>query len=735
MAISQISKGVFVVSPDAQKRYQDTAAGEYTSVFTKARANIWEMSKQQALMNIKEAADRNKAEFDLYAAHNAAQDKRLADGDKLLASYLEGRTDADVALQKSAREQETARQRTELDFLKVKTEQFGLSEGGTSVSSGGTGGGGGKKSGVSTADVEKFETANRGKTNEEVIAAIPKEIGGPGGLLANGSPAEIQKTQFEAMDRLYLRNKDALERSGLTASEADIKASGDLVESMAKYSPDLSRAYAARGTGATATGGETSSSSSRVDRGQRTAPRYLGVGEMPAVVPIKAELAPSEAAALIAINDRIAKERELLGPPPALPPSDYITDARRIAAGRIPGLVGGRRAPFEQQLRLNALLNASDEQIADELAAFRASRAAAPPPPPTAPTAPTAPVAVEPAAVAAAAAAAAASAGVPAPAAAAAAAAAATAATAKTAPTPPPEAPVTPPEAQTTPPPPPPTAPPEALTLRSEAPTPPPEIRPEAADLMTEEEKAKFRADLISKTTRPRFSGAFADPAQELFDALGTPVSARTAALRAPSIPQRIGIENMLAQRPVSGGFSAKAAPISDRMRLRAMSMQPEGYAVPAAEARSQYVPPLDLDERGNVPPPAGMTAEEMRPIKLDTRRGPIAPPPPPPEKTGSVAPGAEKPKPTAFRYFQQRYTNAVDLASKPDKLTRLVASGPNKTVAKIFTANASKNIPIERAWQEIALQFAGEPERMHLAHEVLLALDIQNDNIRKPKA
>jgi hypothetical protein len=252
---------------------------------------------------------------------------------------------------------------------------------------------------------------------------------------------------------------------------------------------------------------------------------------------------------------------------------------------------------------------------------------------------------------------------------------------------------------------------------------------------MTEEEKAKFRADLISKTTRPRFSGAFADPAQELFDELGTPVSARTAALRPPSIPQRIGIENMLAQRPVSGGFSAKAAPISDRIRLRAMSMQPEGYAVPAAEARPQYVPPLNLDERGNVPPPAGMTAEEMRPIKLDTRRGPIAPPPPPPEKTGSVAPGAEKPKPTAFRYFQQRYTNAVDLASKPDKLTRLVASGPNKTVAKIFAANASKNIPIERAWQEIALQFAGEPERMHLAHEVLLALDIQNDNIRKPKA
>ena len=122
--------------------------------------------------------------------------------------------------------------------------------------------------------------------------------------------------------------------------------------------------------------------------------------------------------------------------------------------------------------------------------------------------------------------------------------------------------------------------------------------------------------------------------------------------------------------------------------------------------------------------------------MKLDTRRGPIAPPPPPASNESKpAAPPPEAPKPTAFRYFQQRYTNAVDLVSKPDKLTRLVASGPNKTVAKIFAANAAKNIPIERAWQEIALQFAGEPEKMHLAHEILLALDIQNDNIRKPKA
>jgi hypothetical protein len=262
---------------------------------------------------------------------------------------------------------------------------------------------------------------------------------------------------------------------------------------------------------------------------------------------------------------------------------------------------------------------------------------------------------------------------------------------------------------------------------------------------MTDEEKAQFRADLLSKTTRPRFTGEFVPEVEELEPDRAIPVTARTAALRAPSIPQqidfdtsessnegaflarqprrRIDIDRMLAQRSVSGGFSAKAAPIPELMGLRGMS-QPEGYAVPAAEVRPQYVPPLDLDERGNVPPPAGMNAEEMRPMKLDTRR--VAPMSPPP---------AEKPKPTASNYFQKRYEAASDLSQKPDKLNRLVASGTGKVVEAIYAANAKTNIPFERGWQEIALQYSNDVEKMKGAHEILLALDIASENKLKPKA
>jgi hypothetical protein len=78
-----------------------------------------------------------------------------------------------------------------------------------------------------------------------------------------------------------------------------------------------------------------------------------------------------------------------------------------------------------------------------------------------------------------------------------------------------------------------------------------PEIRPEAADLMTEAEKQQFRDKLRTAMARP--SGAFADPeAEALFQELGVPVTARTAALQAPSVPPRLGFDNLLSQRSVS---------------------------------------------------------------------------------------------------------------------------------------------------------------------------------------
>jgi len=674
--ISQISKGVYVVKPEAQKRYQDTAAGEYTSVFTKSRANMWEMSKQQALMNIQEDSARYKAEMALYASRIADMDTRAKALEAAKADYLAGRTTADVAVKKSSRAEETNQQRNAIDFQKAGAEQFGLSSGGVSSSTGGTGSGASKKT-ASTGKVQEWETVTAPLSRPEKLAQL-KQIGRPGGILADLDPAERDATTNQIVANMAAAAAGDLQLANpnMSAEEASDTANVDIINELKGIDPAAASAYEAYAI-APPSDTEGASSSSRVDRGQRSAPKFKNLGEMPAVVAVKDELMPSEVAEFDKSLAKIVEERKLLGLPPELPASDYITLARRIAAGRIAGQVGGPAAPFEQQLRLDKLLNASPEDREAIKAAFVASRAA---PPAAAPA-----TAVEPAAVAPA----------------------------------------------STPP----------------APTAPPEIRPEAADLMTEAEKQQFRDKLAAATARPRFTGAFADPeAEALYQEPSVPVTARTAALRAPSIPQqidfdeggapgagaflaleptrRIGIDRMLSQRPVSGGFSAKAAPIPDRMRLRAMSMQPEGYAVPAAEVLPQYVPPLDLDERGNVPPPAGMSAEEMLPMKLDTRR--VAPMSPPP---------AEKPKPTASNYFQKRYEAANDLAQKPDKLNRLVASGAGKVVEAIYAANSKTNIPFERGWQEIALQYSNDVEKMKGAHEILLALDIASENKLKPKA
>jgi len=194
--ISQISKGVYVVKPEAQKRYQDTAAGEYTSVFTKSRANMWEMSKQQALMNIQEDSARYKAEMALYAARIKDMDTRAKDLEAAKADYLAGRTTADATLQKAAIAERTDLIKNNRDFAMAQSKVIGLDSGGTSVSSGATGEGGGAR-GVTTGKIQEWETNARDLPLDAWTTSLSKEIGGPGGILPDLSPAESEKTRFE----------------------------------------------------------------------------------------------------------------------------------------------------------------------------------------------------------------------------------------------------------------------------------------------------------------------------------------------------------------------------------------------------------------------------------------------------------------------------------------------------------------------------------------------------------
>ena len=721
--ISQISKGVYVVSPEAQKRYQDTAAGEYTSVFTKSRANMWEMSKQQALMNIQEDSARYKSEMALYASRIADMDTRAKALEAAKADYLAGRTTADVAVKKAARAEETDRQKNAIDFQKAGAEQFGLSSGGVSSSTGGTGDGASKKT-ASTGLVQEWETATAPLSKAEKLAAL-KEIGGPGGILADLSPAERTTTQFEILDRQHARDAADLELSGLTAEEADIKAAADLVDELAKTDPAMARAYESRGTAAPA-GTGTPSASARVDRGQRSAPKFKDLGEMPAVVAVKDELMPSEVAEFDKSLAKIAEERALLGLPPELPPSDYITLARRIAAGRIAGQVGGPAAPFEQQLRLDALLNKSPEDREAIKAAFVASRAARPAPPRASAEellrgtlSETDREDVRRAGYA------------------------------------------------------------TTLAAPSAAPLAAPLNDLEKARLEDEERKRRMilgevefgsAADQIivepaaavpaspariPVKPRPRA----ASPETEAFlEENGLPFEFASAADQIAvepatvSGPPRAPVSQGVAVKAgESGGTGRSESPGALRVRAELAQLEAEKNArimaglpplpqvaegsgranigvttaLPAgmtgadAVMRSTYTPTVAAGSgRANM----GMPASGMTPVDVEAAKDVMRKPAPPP------------PPPTASKYFQNRYEAATDLAQKPDKLARLVASGAGKVVQQIYTANAKTNVPFEVGWQEIALQYSDDVEKLKVAHEILLALDIANKAKIKPK-
>jgi hypothetical protein len=137
---------------------------------------------------------------------------------------------------------------------------------------------------------------------------------------------------------------------------------------------------------------------------------------------------------------------------------------------------------------------------------------------------------------------------------------------------------------------------------------------------------------------------------------------------------------------------------------------------------RSTYTPTVAAGSgRANIGGPSALP-----PTKVDVEAAKTVmrePPPPPP-----------KPPATASKYYQNRYEAAADLAQKPDKLARLVASGAGKVVQQIYTANAKTNVPFEVGWQEIALQYSDDVEKLKVAHEILLALDITSKNKIKPK-
>lgn len=716
MAISKVSQGVYVVSPSKV----DTFGGKYTELFTKEREKQWQMGQKQALMEAEQNVTAYREQMRLYANRTDAITEQKRDLEKMRDRAQLGNL---TAADRAALEAFKAQQRRDEKVAERQTATSGSSSSvsvGATPAAGGGGGGGTKGKGPVLGDVteqEKLDISDalaQGANDPAATAAQLRAKRSAGALIGETEEdSDAQNvTAINGLTDIRASKKGISRDAALNEVMTELNNSGnsDIVASYIRQDDKLTKIE--EGTPAAGPPRDPSRSSSRSTRTFTRVPKYEDlettvVGPTLATTPEDIDALFSSRAA--ALDVEAAKLKQ-----PTLSNFDYITRAREITAGRF-GPTAASPA-YGQRNALQTLLRADEGMRSAILDQYRK----------TLPTVAT----VTPGAVA------------------------------------PSGTETTPGGAVATP-----AAPAEELlrgTL-SEA------DRADARRLgyataptttSTFAPTAMAEPAVAPPPTPPlRFTGAFADPVAEAYlEEVGLPVSARTAVLRAPSISPRLGFDNILSQRSVAGGGAAQVAPISDRMRLSGMTMQPAGYAVPVAEVRPQYVPPLELDSRGNFAAPAGMTAGEMRPMAMDTRRGPIAPKSPEEfitsmkegttpatQRAQSAAAagkfvsdvktagaeesfgGGKKSIDPKLDYLFKRVEAASTLAKRPDKLDRLAASGVGKTARALYDANKKKNIPFSVTYEKMTQLYKGDPEEMMRAHEIVLALDMMSRD-KEPK-
>jgi hypothetical protein len=707
MPISQVSRGVYVVSPAQVPKYKDTAAGEYTSVFTKERAKQWELAQKQALMNIEVGAKRYEQEMLAYRGKLKALDDQLLanqrDASDVRAGNLTAEDRARIAAARAVQDEQKERARRE--ELKARTSTF--TKGGTSTStSTGTGGGGGTRAPsapkVSDTDRQEIGGAIRESGGDPMLAVEGVESRRTGGTLVGGSGALSDAQNVTLIESLV---DSRVADSGVDRATAKADILTELDDGGKGYIVDsVIRAEAPAVTPTAGAGGGTRTTTS-TRAGQGFYKPYAGLGELPELTPAEQDaivksMSPAdrtpELEFLALQRAALEKQRAALGAPTA-PGFDFITDARDIAAGRF-GPTQSSPA-YRQRLATQGLLAAPEDVRAELLRQYRASL-------PVAPTAPVSAVPVPPAAAPAASAAA----PVAAPVAAAVPPAAAPARFGESGmgESFPYEREIVAAESGTRPP-----APPTAVTP---APT-------EGASLPLETRM------LLANMGRELAPGND----RTMLEALANTRLVPPAALpRATSPVSTMQAPNLTAAAPES----LQLRPDTSRAaELAALGVKPEGeLTVPAGDkgepdtSAARNTPPLSLPGRSPFPDSprvqlekaesAGRFATSVKKaedVRLATKAG----------LGGEVMGVKQGGPPNKVTYLQNRIETALELKAKPDKLSRLTASGAGKVANDLYRANAAKGIPFQRTWEEITMTFNGNEDAMKKAHEIAIALDM----------
>jgi hypothetical protein len=350
MPINQISKGVYLVSAPDVKRYKDTAAGEYTSVFTKQRADQWELAQKQALMEYKDRDAKYQAEMELYKKRIANLEAAKAD---LLAASESKNVDAmNAALKYTAQlEQESRRDtaRLKAEREEAATSTTYLMPGTTTTEAGGGGFGGGREKPKSRVEEVIGGAMAEGAGDVPASTAAFKKQAIGAGLGSSLSKSESQLAGYQLTEALI----DAKTRGGMNREEATAAVARELASS---GNTDILVDYKTVSEQKAPTGGGAGGFQTQTERDVQGFLRNPNIGAAPTVTRpsiggYPAEGESTEGLAYVPTLMDPKKALESLdkmitdAKSPTLSDFDYITRAREIAAGRF-GPTLGAQAPY-----------------------------------------------------------------------------------------------------------------------------------------------------------------------------------------------------------------------------------------------------------------------------------------------------------------------------------------------------------------------------------------------------
>jgi hypothetical protein len=361
MAISQVSKGVYIVSPEKA----DTSGSRYVSLFTKQREEQWQLAQKQAALEADIATKTYSEQLKLYRDRIDKMNDQVRDLTKMRERVQSGELSAtDRATLESWRLQ--ARRDVEL------ASKDKMSAPGTTTSTT-TGAGGRSGKGPSLGDVSSDQEA-------EINAALAEAAGDPAAAaaavkarrdsksLGSATPEDTDAQNYKVVNDL------ADMRVGATGEDIDT-ATDNILRELNQTDPQFAASHA-RVTAKQAEieaggGGGTRTTTTTRTGGQYRVEKYPGLGETPQAGPV---IPVTDRDKLLAELEarRAGIEAELKGQvAPKFEGFDYITRAREIASGRF-----GPTSPspaFGQRNALQALLRADPAMQQLILDQYRAS--------------------------------------------------------------------------------------------------------------------------------------------------------------------------------------------------------------------------------------------------------------------------------------------------------------------------------------------------------------------------